>query len=138
MLETATAQGGSATTATRKKRQHVVVNGRQYLRLDQIGRGGSAKVYKVMAENFKMLAMKKVSLDKQDEASIRGFKQEIDLLERLENEDRVVHIYDYEVNDEKGTLTVVKLHIRNSITNIRLTIKPASRMWRTRSQSSND
>ena len=84
-----------------------MINGRQYLRLDQIGRGGRAKVYKVMADNFKMLAMKKVMLDQQDESAIRGFKGEIDLLKRLQDEDRVVKLYDYEVNDEKGTLTVV-------------------------------
>ncbi|KAK6504234.1 Dual-specificity kinase, spindle pole body (SPB) duplication and spindle checkpoint function [Arthrobotrys conoides] len=93
--------------ATRRKRQHVIVNGKQYLRLDQIGRGGSAKVYKVMAENYKMLAMKKVMLEKQDEATIRGFKGEIDLLRKLQDVDRVVRLYDYEINDERSTLTVL-------------------------------
>ncbi|KAK6505617.1 Dual-specificity kinase, spindle pole body (SPB) duplication and spindle checkpoint function [Arthrobotrys musiformis] len=93
--------------ATRRKRQHVIVNGKQYLRLDQIGRGGSAKVYKVMAENYKMLAMKKVMLEKQDEATIRGFKGEIDLLRKLQDVDRVVRLFDYEINDERSTLTVL-------------------------------
>ncbi|KAK6335976.1 Dual-specificity kinase, spindle pole body (SPB) duplication and spindle checkpoint function [Orbilia blumenaviensis] len=97
----------TATTSTRRKRQHVIVNGKQYLRLDQIGRGGSAKVYKVMAENYKMLAMKKVVLEKQDEATIRGFKGEIDLLRKLQDVDRVVRLYDYEINDERSTLTVL-------------------------------
>ncbi|KAK6532894.1 Dual-specificity kinase, spindle pole body (SPB) duplication and spindle checkpoint function [Arthrobotrys megalospora] len=97
----------TAATSTRRKRQHVIVNGKQYLRLDQIGRGGSAKVYKVMAENYKMLAMKKVILEKQDEATIRGFKGEIDLLRKLQDVDRVVRLYDYEINDERSTLTVL-------------------------------
>ncbi|EPS38554.1 hypothetical protein H072_7691 [Dactylellina haptotyla CBS 200.50] len=97
----------AAASSTRRKRQHVIVNGRQYLRLDQIGRGGSAKVYKVMAEDYKMLAMKKVILEKQDEATIRGFKGEIDLLRKLQDVDRVVRLYDYEINDERSTLTVL-------------------------------
>ncbi|KAF3928324.1 hypothetical protein AA313_de0209791 [Arthrobotrys entomopaga] len=97
----------AAAASTKRKRQHVIVNGRQYLRLDQIGRGGSAKVYKVMADDFKMLAMKRVALEKQDEATIRGFKGEIDLLRKLQNVERVVRLHDYEINDERSTLTVL-------------------------------
>ncbi|EWC46002.1 hypothetical protein DRE_04795 [Drechslerella stenobrocha 248] len=103
----AVSQKEPSQSSTRRKRQHVIVNGKQYLRLDQIGRGGSAKVYKVMAENYKMLAMKKVILEKQDETTIRGFKGEIDLLRKLQDVDRVVRLYDYEVNDERSTLTVL-------------------------------
>ncbi|KAF3909169.1 PAK-2p27 [Orbilia brochopaga] len=97
----------AAASTTKRKRQHVIVNGKQYLRLDQIGRGGSARVYKVMAENYKMLAMKKVTLEKQDETTIRGFKGEIDLLRKLQDVERVVRLYDYEINDERSTLTVL-------------------------------
>ncbi|KAJ6257670.1 PAK-2p27 [Drechslerella dactyloides] len=100
-------QKDAPAASTRRKRQHVIVNGKQYLRLDQIGRGGSAKVYKVMAESYKMLAMKKVTLEKQDETTIRGFKGEIDLLRRLQDVERVVRLYDYEINDERSTLTVL-------------------------------
>ncbi|KAF3938584.1 hypothetical protein ABW19_dt0210199 [Dactylella cylindrospora] len=102
-----TSQANPAAASTRRKRQHVIVNGKQYLRLDQIGRGGSAKVYKVMAENYKMFAMKKVMLEKQDEATIRGFKGEIDLLRKLQDVDQVVRLFDYEINDERSSLTVL-------------------------------
>lgn len=75
--------------------------------MDCVGRGGSSKVYRVMAENFKVFALKRVTLEDQDEAAIRGFKGEIDLLKKLENVDRVVRLFDYEINEEKQTLSVL-------------------------------
>ena len=112
MLEAVTASAGASATASqqssRRQRSVVHVNGKPYRRLDAIGKGGSSKVYKVMAENFKMLAMKKVTFSSQDgEAAIRGYKGEIDLLRKLSGVDRVIRLYDWEVNDEKQCLTMV-------------------------------
>jgi serine/threonine-protein kinase TTK/MPS1 len=45
----------------------------------------------VMSENFKVWALKKVSLADADEQAVRGFKGEIELLRRLAKVDRVVH-----------------------------------------------
>lgn len=105
VLETATATAGAATT--RKKRSHVSVNGKLFTRLDCIGRGGSSRVYRVMAENYKVFALKKVALEDVDEVTIRGYKGEIDLLRKLDQVDRVVKLFDWEVNDEKQSLAVV-------------------------------
>ncbi|KAL8871441.1 MAG: hypothetical protein Q9174_002729 [Haloplaca sp. 1 TL-2023] len=108
MLETATATAGAASAAqSRKKRNYISVNSKLFTRMDCIGRGGSSKVYRVMAENFKVFALKRVTLEDQDESAIRGFKGEIDLLKRLENVDRVVRLFDYELNEEKQTLSVL-------------------------------
>lgn len=112
MLETVTATAGASATnfqqTSRKQRSVVHVNGRPYRRLDAIGKGGSSKVYKVMAENFKMLALKKVTFTAQDgESAIRGYKGEIDLLRKLEGVDRVIRLYDWEMNDQKQCLTLV-------------------------------
>lgn len=108
VLETATATAGAATTSqSRKKRNHVSVNGKLFTRLDCIGRGGSSRVYRVMAENYKVFALKKVTLEDVDEITIRGYKGEIDLLRKLDHVDRVVKLFDWEVNDEKQTLSVV-------------------------------
>jgi serine/threonine-protein kinase TTK/MPS1 len=60
-----------------------------------------------MAENFSMFALKRVSLEDADELAIKGYKGEIDLLQRLSNVDRVVKLYDFEINEEKQTLSVV-------------------------------
>lgn len=112
MLDAVTAAAGASATssqqATRKQRSVVHVNGKPYRRLDAIGKGGSSKVYKVMAENFKMLAMKKVTFTAQDgESAIRGYKGEIDLLRKLAGVDRVIRLYDWEMNEQKQCLTLV-------------------------------
>ncbi|KAL9621025.1 MAG: hypothetical protein Q9160_004543 [Pyrenula sp. 1 TL-2023] len=108
--EAATATAGAAATSTqaaRKKKQQIPVNGKFFTRLDRIARGGSSQVYRVMAENFKIFALKRVNLESADPLSIAGFKGEIDLLRRLENVDRVVRLFDYEVNDAKQMLSVL-------------------------------
>lgn len=108
MLETATATAGAASASqARKKRNYISVNSKLFTRMDCVGRGGSSKVYRVMAENFKVFALKRVTLEDQDDAAIRGFKGEIDLLKKLENVDRVVRLFDYEINEEKQTLSVL-------------------------------
>ena len=104
VLEAATSNAGSTRS---KKRVAWSVNGKLFTRLDCIGRGGSSRVYRVMAENYKMFALKRVNLEEADAASITGYKGEIDLLRRLENVERVVRLFDYEINDEKGELKVL-------------------------------
>lgn len=108
VLETATANAGAASvTQNKKKKNYISVNGKLFSRMECIGRGGSGRVYRVMAENFKLFALKRVSLEDVDELAIRGFKGEIDLLRKLEKVERVVRLYDYEINDEKKTLSVL-------------------------------
>ena len=108
MLETATANAGAASASqARKKRNYISVNGKLFTRMDCIGRGGSSKVYRVMAENYKVFALKRVTLEDQDELAIRGYKGEIDLLKRLEKVDRVVTLLDWEINEERHTLSVL-------------------------------
>ncbi len=108
VLETATAPAGAASASqARKKRNYISVNGKLFTRMDCIGRGGSSKVYRVMAENYKVFALKRVTLEDQDELAIRGYKGEIDLLRKLENVDRVVRLFDWEINLERQTLSVL-------------------------------
>lgn len=108
VLETATATAGAASASqSRKKRNYISVNQKVFTRMDCIGRGGSSKVYRVMAENYKVFALKRVSLEDQDKLAIRGFRGEIDLLQKLENVDRVVRLFDWELNEAKQTLSVL-------------------------------
>lgn len=103
LLDAATSNAGRS----KKGSSHVIINGRQYRRLDCIGRGGSSRVYRIMADNFKIFALKRVNLEEADAAAIAGYKGEIDLLNKLSHVDRVVRLYDYEVNDEKQLLNVM-------------------------------
>ena len=108
VLETATAPAGAVSASqARKKRNYISVNGKLFTRMDCIGRGGSSKVYRVMAENYKVFALKRVTLEDQDELAIRGYKGEIDLLRKLEKVDRVVRLFDWELNQERQTLSVL-------------------------------
>ncbi|EXJ88318.1 TTK protein kinase [Capronia coronata CBS 617.96] len=103
ILDAATSNAGSRN----KKSVHYVLNGKTYRRLDCIGRGGSSRVFRIMAENYKIFALKRVNLEEADMAAIAGYKGEIDLLKKLENVDRVIRLYDYEVNEDKGVLNVM-------------------------------
>ncbi|KAJ5718274.1 hypothetical protein N7488_003920 [Penicillium malachiteum] len=107
VLETATATGGASTSQSRKKRTQVSINGKHFTRLDCIGRGGSSRVYRVMAENYKIFALKRVNLEDVDPLTLTGYKGEIDLLKKLENVDRVVRLFDWELNSDKHCLSVL-------------------------------
>ena len=107
VVDVATSSAGAVTTQVKQRRNVIRVNGKCYTRLDVLGRGGSAKVYRVTAENGRMWALKRVSLEHADELTIKGFKSEIDLLTKLANVERVINLLDYEMNDEKKVLTLV-------------------------------
>ncbi|AOA63184.1 Dual-specificity kinase [Komagataella phaffii CBS 7435] len=78
----------------------VQINNKHYEKLELIGRGGSSKVYKVKSfANNKAYAIKRVTLDQFDSNAIKGFKGEIQLLQKLSNSDRVVKLIDYNFSD---------------------------------------
>ncbi|RFU79357.1 ttk kinase [Trichoderma arundinaceum] len=109
VLEAATSTTGAAAAApsTKQRRNVLRVNGKTYTRLDCLGRGGSAKVYRVTAENGQMFALKRVALENADELTIKGYKGEIDLLGKLAGVDRVINLFTYEMNTEKQVLSLV-------------------------------
>lgn len=85
----------------------MVVNGKIFTAMGKIGKGGSSDVYCVMAENYKTFALKRVKLDDCDEHAVRGYKGEIDLLKQLTEVERVVRLFDWELNDDKQELLVL-------------------------------
>ncbi|KAH6997741.1 kinase-like domain-containing protein [Ilyonectria sp. MPI-CAGE-AT-0026] len=108
VLEAATATAGAAATGHAKQRRNILrVNGKAYTRLDCLGRGGSAKVYRVTAENGEMFALKRVALENVDQATLRGYQGEIDLLQKLSKVERVIGLRDHELNSEKKVLTLL-------------------------------
>lgn len=107
VVDAATGAAGASTVKSKKKRSHVIVNGKLFEIRGRIGRGGSSNVYRVMAENDKMFALKKVNLEDCNEDTVRGYKGEIELLRALENEERVVRLFDFEVNEQKQSLSVL-------------------------------
>ncbi|KAK9354194.1 kinase-like domain-containing protein [Lipomyces doorenjongii] len=82
----------------KKQKNTVTIAGKTYQRLELLGKGGSSKVYRVqLASSTKLYAMKKVTFDDVDDAVVKGFKGEIELLKKLSNEERVVKLVDYEI-----------------------------------------
>ncbi|ODV78357.1 kinase-like protein [Suhomyces tanzawaensis NRRL Y-17324] len=82
------------------KKKIIIINGNQYEKLELLGRGGSSKVYKVKAlVNNRLYAIKKVTFDQFDEACVKGFKGEIDLLLKLKHSDRVVKLVDHAIGE---------------------------------------
>ncbi|KAG0670045.1 Dual-specificity kinase, spindle pole body (SPB) duplication and spindle checkpoint function [Maudiozyma exigua] len=82
-------------TNTYRRNNSIKVNDIEYERMEMLGRGGSSKVYKVKGPGNKVYALKRVIFDEFDETSVNGFKGEIELLQKLDKMDRVVHLYDY-------------------------------------------
>ncbi|KAK5677602.1 hypothetical protein LTS10_010176 [Elasticomyces elasticus] len=107
VLNTATTTAGASVTKSKKKRSHIVVNGKIFTQMGKIGKGGSSDVFCVMAENYKTFALKRVKLSDCDESAVTGFKGEIDLLRQLTEVERVVRLFDWELNEEKQELCVL-------------------------------
>lgn len=107
VLDAATRTAGASTTKSKKRRQHILINGKLFTQMNKVGKGGSSDVYCVMAENYKLFALKKVKLEDCDESAMRGFKGEIDLLEKLADVDRVIRLFDWELDNEKQILSVL-------------------------------
>lgn len=107
VLDAATKTAGASTTKSKKRRQHILVNGKLFTQMNKLGKGGSSDVYCVMAENYKLFALKKVKLEDCDETAVRGYKGEIDLLQKLVDVDRVVRLFDWELDESKQTLSVL-------------------------------
>ncbi|CAN6622680.1 serine/threonine-protein kinase Mps1p [Trichomonascus vanleenenianus] len=98
----------SSSSAGKKSRPVIHVNNIPYQRLEVIGKGGSSRVYKVQSTNNKTFALKKVTFDEVDQSVVEGFKGEINLLNRLRDESRVVKLIDYQMFDA-GVLLVMEI-----------------------------
>lgn len=106
--DAATKAAGADTIKSRKRRQHVVINGKTFSQLKKLGTGGSAVVYCVMAENGKMFAVKRVKLGGDlNDTAIAGFLGEVDLLLKLKDSTRVVRLLDHEMDNAKHTLSLL-------------------------------
>ncbi|KAM9316608.1 dual specificity protein kinase TTK [Gastrophryne carolinensis] len=76
----------------------IVVKGRAYVVLKQIGTGGSSKVFQVMDEKKHLYAVKYVNLEEADRQTIESYKNEISHLNKLQqHSDKIIRLYDYEI-----------------------------------------
>ncbi len=85
----------------------VIVRGIQYTKLECVGKGGSSKVYKVMAPNKKIFALKRIRLNGRDQEAATGFLDEITLLARLRGKSNIIQLIDSEVHKRDGIIYMV-------------------------------
>ncbi|CDK24634.1 unnamed protein product [Kuraishia capsulata CBS 1993] len=93
-------------SAPRDEAKSIYVNGKQYFYLEQIGRGGTSKVYRARThKSSQVFAIKVVDFEEFDKEAVTVFKREIEILESLSNDKRVVELFDYFLGD--GSLSLV-------------------------------
>jgi len=73
------------------------VNGKSYFVMDKIGKGGSSQVFQVLeVKSSTVLAIKRVDMSGVSDLEAKTFRQEIELLKRLQGNQRIVKLIDYE------------------------------------------
>ncbi|KAK2075783.1 hypothetical protein QBZ16_001524 [Prototheca wickerhamii] len=85
----------------------VMVKGITYTKLECVGRGGSSKVFKVMAPNRKIFALKRIRLTGRDSEAAAGFMDEITLLKSLRGRSNIIQLIDAEVYRAEGIIYMV-------------------------------
>jgi serine/threonine-protein kinase TTK/MPS1 len=84
-----------------------MVNGTPYLTLQKIGKGGSSKVYKVLAPDTSVYALKRVDISNHQPHAIECFGNEIKLLRMFRGSERIIGFIDSEVDEESRTISIV-------------------------------
>lgn len=85
------------------KRNVLNVNGNSFAVIEQIGKGGSSRVYRAKYNGEQKsgfsrhhsYAIKVVRLEEHEQSTVDEFKGEVSLLQKLQNEERVVKLLDY-------------------------------------------
>ncbi|CUA73331.1 serine/threonine-protein kinase TTK/MPS1 [Rhizoctonia solani] len=94
------------------KRDRFICNKQEYTVVDCIGRGGSSKVYKVISPTNKIYALKRVRLDsKVDEETMRGYVNEMQLLKRLDGNERIIKLIDSQAVGRGGRYLMMVMEL---------------------------
>ena len=91
------------------KKHMVQVNGKIYLKLATLGRGGSCKVFKVLAPNapHQILALKRIKLPKIDRKTLANYQNEIELMKRLHGHSNIIQLVDSEIDTSRKVVYMV-------------------------------
>ncbi|KAG6572663.1 TTK protein kinase [Phytophthora cinnamomi] len=100
----------SSRDALESLTSRVVVNGQKYIKLEQIGSGGSSKVYRMLGPDLKIYALKKIKLKKLDAQSIAQFTNEINLLKKLQGNPHIIKLIAAEQDLKQRQINVIMEH----------------------------
>jgi serine/threonine-protein kinase TTK/MPS1 len=79
------------------------------VRLSCVGKGGSSKVFKVMDQELRIYALKRVSLEGADRTTIENYVNEINLLKKLRGKKTIIFLKDFEVNLNEQVIFLVSV-----------------------------
>eukprot|EP00873_Tetraselmis_striata_P044244 jgi/Tetstr1/464508/TSEL_009266.t1 len=105
--ESAAARAPAPVSRPREDDKTVMVKGVRYTKLEVVGRGGSSKVFKVIAPNHQIYALKRIRLHGRDSESASGFVDEIRMLHKLRKKDNIIQLVDAEVAERDKTIYLV-------------------------------
>jgi hypothetical protein len=90
-----------------RKKKLIKVNGKNYLKIQKIGEGGSGKVYKIIDEGLQILALKKIQTSNYDQDILHNCLNEISILKTLVHQPRVVQIKSADILLNKGYVFII-------------------------------
>lgn len=82
----------------------ISVNGIEYSVLEQIGSGNCSKIYKVFDDGC-FYALKKIRYT--SSSTLESYRNEINLLQELQDEDKIINIIDSEIDRENRTILIL-------------------------------
>lgn len=85
----------------------IIIAGARYKKLDQIGKGGSSLVFRLLGPDRKVYALKEVDLSSADDATIESYVNEIQLLMRLQGRSSIIQLVTYDQDQAKKVLYLV-------------------------------
>jgi tRNA A-37 threonylcarbamoyl transferase component Bud32 len=85
----------------------ILVNGKPYMKLAVIGKGGSSKVYRALAADRTLVGIKKVKISGMSDEAIKSYENEIELLQKLRGNPSIIQMCDFEVTRDRKAIFVV-------------------------------
>eukprot|EP00794_Sanderia_malayensis_P016034 gene16034-17654_t len=93
-------QNKGESSSTTKKNKFVRIKRERYQVLSLLGKGGSGKVYHVEKEDGRNFALKCVRLERLDDVILKGYINEIYVLQALSDKPHIIHLYEWEFKNE--------------------------------------
>ncbi|PFX26202.1 Dual specificity protein kinase TTK [Stylophora pistillata] len=117
----------SAAVPAQSSQETIRVKGKLYQRLGTIGKGGSSKVFQGF-DGKRICAIKCVNLEEADEFIVRSYINEVQLLERLQGNDNIIKLFDWELSQEMSSLILMleAVHVIHEARIIHRDLKPAN------------
>jgi serine/threonine protein kinase len=80
---------------------NMTVGENRYIRVCQIGSGVGSEIFKVLDDEGNFYAIKRVRLEMGERDITENYQNEIDLLQELQDRDRIVNLVDYQITDDE-------------------------------------